>query len=344
MLNRVIVLIGLLFFNVIWSQEGELRHAERHEYNPFYRVNYFNKMILKVDLNSDVDNFYVQDLNSTNNKESSFIPNQRLKFRVSFDYKFLGIFLSTSPAFLPGNSNNEAKGKTRTLDLSFKFFYSDKLRQEVDFKRIKGFYLANPQSPYGLEIYPDLQINTIGGKTFYIVNNNFSYRAFENMTERQLISAGSLIPSVGYYFNKLITSEQKAGDKNLSQIHSFDALFQIGYMRNFVLGKKWFATLGVHPGVGFNSSKNFFNDEEGNLSHVVKSDSFNFNTDFNVSLGYNNKDLFSGIKYNYRDYEFQNRNTVELLNTKSRIEVFIGYRFKTVKSVKEVFESVESVF
>jgi hypothetical protein len=117
-----VLIIVLLFCNLLSAQEGELLHAERHKYNPLYRVNYFNKMIFKADLNSDIDNFYVANLNSTDNSQSSFISNQNLKLRLSFDYKFLGIFLSTSPGFLPGNGDSSNKGKTKTLDLSFKFF------------------------------------------------------------------------------------------------------------------------------------------------------------------------------------------------------------------------------
>ncbi|UQD57683.1 DUF4421 family protein [Flavobacterium sp. K5-23] len=339
-----VVFIVLLFCNLLSAQEGELLHAERHKYNPLYRANYFNKMIFKVDLNSDIDNFYVANLNSTENSQSSFIPNQRLKLRLSFDYKFLGVFLSTSPSFLPGNNRDSDKGKTKTLDLSFKFFYSDRLRQEIDFKKTKGFYLANPLKPSSVDIYPDLQINTIGGRTFYILNNNFSYRAFENMTERQLVSAGSLIPSLSYYFNNLITSEYNTGKKNLLQIHSFDSLLQLGYMYNFVLGKKWYATVGWHPGIGYNASKSFFNDKEKEADFEIKSTNFNFNFDFNISLGYNNKNLFSGVKFNYRDYEYNNQRTAELINSKAHFELFIGYRFKTVKSVEKVFESVEDVF
>ena len=93
------------------------------------------------------------------------------KLRLSFDYKFLGLFVSFSPDFF---SNNEATyGKTKTLDLSFKFFYNDRLRQEVDYKVIKGFYLEHPDEFTPIDLFPNLEIKTIGGKTFYILNNNF---------------------------------------------------------------------------------------------------------------------------------------------------------------------------
>ena len=98
------------------------------------------------------------------------VPNQKTKLRFSFDYKFLGLFISYSPNFYA--KDESTYGETKTLDLSFKFFYNDRLRQEVDFKNTRGFYVENPIQSLPLDIYPQLEIRTIGGKTFYIMNNN----------------------------------------------------------------------------------------------------------------------------------------------------------------------------
>jgi hypothetical protein len=331
----------IIFCNLLFAQEGEAFHAIKQNYNPLYRVNDFDKMIFKVDVNSDIDNFYIHTINATNNSRNSLMPNQLLKLRLSFDYKFLGMFFSTSPSFLPGNENNINKGKTKTLDLSFKFFFSDRLRQEVVYKRIKGFYFGTNSNTLPLDLFPELEIKTFGGKTFYIMNNNFSYRAFDNMTERQLKSTGSLIPSIGYYYNVLATSEKKLGSDQLSEIHSIDGIFKIGYMYNFVIGKKWFATVGFHPGVGINWSKNFYLPPNDTKNFEIKTTNFNLTT--NSSLGYNNNNSFMGIKYYYSDYDFNKNNTVELINSNSHFEVFLGYRFKENKSIKKGFEVVENL-
>jgi hypothetical protein len=340
---KYLYLCTLFSVKLFYGQEGALEHAIRYKYNPLIRENHFEKMIFKMDLNSDVNSFRVPNLGNENHPESRFYPNQKLKLRYSFDYKFLGIFLATSPKFLPGNNTVE-KGKTSTFDLSFKFFYSDRLRQEVDYKTIRGFYLEVPTLPNEIELFPNLTINTIGGKTFYILNNNFSYRAFDNMTERQLVSAGSLIPSVAYYFSTLTTSQENKGKRNLDKINSIDGLLQIGYIYNFVFSKKWFTTIGVHPGLGYNSSTSYFETGISDKERKVKYDKFNLNYDLNLSLGYNNKDFFSGFKYLYRDYKFSDNLAVPLINSKSRFEFFIGYRLKAPKRIKNTFEAVEAVF
>nr|WP_235878693.1 DUF4421 family protein [Flavobacterium davisii] len=241
----------LIYYPVSLAQEkkGEIEHALWHKYNRDYRLNYFDKMILKVDINSDVDNFYIPKLNYTNNKKSIFSPDEKLKLRFSFDYKFLGISYSFSPDFIPELNNQRAN--TKTLDLSFKFFYSDRLRQEVIYKKVKGFTLRNPDNQNPIEVFDDLEINTIGGKTFYITNNNFSYRAYESQTERQIKSAGSFIPSLTYFINNLYTNNPNSFEQNLERIKSVDFILQLGYMYNYVINKTWFATGGLHPVLGF---------------------------------------------------------------------------------------------
>ncbi|WP_374670039.1 DUF4421 family protein [Flavobacterium sp. NRK F7] len=331
--------ILLLCFRLYAQDEGAVLHAKNHKYYPEYRINYFDKMIFKIDLNSDVDNYSIPNLNRALGDESKFVPNQKTKLRFSFDYKFLGLFISYSPNFYA--KDESVYGETKTLDLSFKFFYTDRLRQEVDFKNTRGFYVESPLQSTPLDVYPQLEIRTIGGKTFYIMNNNFSYRAFENMTERQVRNAGSFIPSIGYYFNKLKSKRVDENEKSLLKVYSFDALFQYGYMHNFILSRKWFATLGAHPGFGLNNSRSYYYEKATDEQTIIKSLNMNFNLDLNLALGYNNKNLFGGFKVNFRDYQYDNSKTAELINSKLYIDFFVGYRFKENKKIKKVFELLE---
>jgi hypothetical protein len=337
----------ILFFLSILSysqEEGDRKHARKYGYKTKYRINYFNKMILKVDLNSDIDNFYIPRLNYTNFGQNSFIPNEVLKLRFSFDYKFLSLYFSTSPNFLPGNNDDPEKGDTKSLDLSFKFFYSDRLRQEVTYKNIRGFYLRDFILNQPIEVFSDLDITTIGGKTFYIVNNNFSYRAFESQTERQMRNAGSIIPSFSYYYNKLDTNKISDAEINLNQIKSYDAFLQVGYMYNFVLDTKWFATAGVHPGIGVNRSDSFYTKQINNSESITRSTNINYNIDIDAAIGYNNKNFFGGTKFNYKNFEYNNKSSTELINSKTILTFYVGYRFDEVKPVKKAFEFLEDKF
>ncbi len=338
-----LIFVLYISFHSLHAQEdeGEIMHAIEKGYNPEYRVNYFNKMILKMEIISDTDNFYIPKLNFTNDAQSSFVPNNVLKTKFSFDYKFVGLFISFSPDFLPGNNVDLSKGKTKTLDLSFKFFYNDRLRQEVVYKKINGFYLANPKSELPIELFGGLEIETIGGKIFYITNNNFSYRAFETLTERQIKSAGSIIPSISYYYNNLITNREDDTEKYLVRIKSYDTVFQIGYMYNYVFSKKWFSTLGLESGLGLNQSNSFFRNPIN--QELSKTLSFNINLHFDASLalGYNNKNFFSGLKLNYKNIEYNTINNAEIINSKINFGVFVGYRFKEVKPIKKFLEKFE---
>ncbi|WP_428223764.1 DUF4421 family protein [Flavobacterium sp.] len=325
-------------FLLAQNRVGEINHAEHYNYKLDYRVNYFDKMIFKVDVNTDIDNFYIPKLNYTNDRRSIFSPDEQLKLRFSFDYKFLGISYSFSPDFIP--ENNYKKADTKTLDLSFKFFYSDRLRQEVIFKQVKGFTLKNPDDLSPIDVFNDLQINTLGGKTFYIMNNNFSYRAYESQTERQLKSAGTFMPSLSYYLNNLYTNNPNHNIESLSRIRSFDLRFQFGYMYNYVINKTWFATGGLHPGIGINASKSYY-ENSGFTREENNPKVLHYNFDFNFSLGYNHENFFSGISANYKNYQYDNSKISDIMSTKFNALLFIGYRFNEVKGVKKVFETLE---
>ncbi|WP_395076719.1 DUF4421 family protein [Flavobacterium sp.] len=325
--------------NLCAQDEDEIIHAKTQGYNPEYRLNYFNKMIFQIDLNSDIDIYNIPKLNYTDNIESAFIPNNIIKTKFSFDYKFLGLFISVSPDFLSGNNVDSPYGKTKILDLSFKFFYTDRLRQEVVFKSIKGFYLDDPEKEDPIEVFNDMEINTIGGKTFYIINRNFSYRAFESLTERQIKSDGSFIPSIAYYQNRLNVNKVNNSETYLSSIKSLDVFVQLGYMHNFVIYKKWFSTLGAHPGVGFNNSIDSFVNPADNSNIQNKTANINFVLESNFAVGYNNKNFFTGIRTNYRNLDFDSR--TEIASTKLSFGVFAGYRFDENKTVKKGFEYIE---
>lgn len=322
-----------------FSQNDTLYQEVTQKYDTTYRVNYANKMICKLNIDSDINNIYIRKVREKS--ENKFIPNEIFKLRFSFDYRFLGLTVSFSPSFFPGNNDNAIKGNTLILDLGFKFFYSDRLRQEIIYKNVQGYYLVSPNNDELIEAYPHMKVNTYGGKTFFIVNRNFSYRAYESQTERQMKSVGSFIPSVYYAYNTLETNAENTTRLFIDKIYSYDLILQAGYMYNLVLDKKWFATAGFHPGIGYNHSKNFYQNNQSNLELEQNSQGINFNIDANVALGFNNSNFFSGFKANYRSFNYINEVNTEFINTRIGFDFFIGYRFKESKPVKKVFEKIE---
>ena len=340
MLKNSFFLLFIILFSVANAQQEEDDYAKLKGYNSNMRVNYFNKMIGQVELNSDFENYFIPRLNFSQDLETAIVPNNVLRLKFSFDYKFLGLYFSITPGFFQTNKLDPSKGKTQTTDFSFKFFYSDNLRQEVTFKKIKGFYLQDLISLEAIEILPNLEISTYGGRTFYIINKNFSYRSFESMTERQIKSNGSVVPSISYYLSELNTNQEDIQNASLSQIKSFDLNLQVGYMHNFIFRKNWFSTLGVHPGFGFNKSNSY--NFEPNSTIKVKTETFNlnYNIDLNAALGYNNKNLFLGFKSNYRNFNLNN-NANSIKNDRLSFGIYTGYRFNEIKRVKKAFKYIE---
>ena len=331
--------ILILLSTFAFSQNDSIYQEVKQKYDTTYRVDYSNKMICRLNIDSDISNIYIRKVKEKS--ENKFIPNEIFKLRFSFDYKFLGVTVSFSPSFFPGNNDNSIKGNTLILDLGFKFFYSDRLRQEIIYKNVQGYYLVSPDNDQLIEAYPRMKVNTYGGKTFFIVNRNFSYRAYESQTERQMKSVGTFIPSLYYAYNTLETNAENTTKLFIDKIYSYDLIIQAGYMYNVVLDKKWFATAGFHPGLGYNYSNNFYLNNQNNQELEQKSRGLNFNIDANLALGFNNSNFFSGIKANYRNFNYINDLNTEFINTRIGFDFFIGYRFKESKPIKKVFEKIE---
>ncbi len=347
-LNILKKIIAIFFALHLHAQDdGDVLHAYKYGYDPEYRLNYFNKMTLKVDINSDIDNFFVPALTKDIERRFSLNPNQLLNMRISFDYKFLGLEYSFTPNFLPGNNDDSQKGTTKVSSFKIGFSYSDQFRQELIYRNITGFYLDDlalaslENSNYIL--FPNLEIQTFGGKTFFIANKNFSHRAVVNQLERQIKSTGSFIPSISYFYNRLKTNESLTDELNLTKINSIDIFFQFGYLHNFVINKKWVATLGLIPGVGINESSLFY-ENNNFVNSKDQSTNFNVNLDINSGVSYNNKNTFAGLKFNFKNYDYSNSYNAEIINSNTFFEIYFGYRFNEEKKIKKAFEYMERKF
>ena len=321
------------------AQEQAVQFSIPLKYNPEYRQNDFEKIILKWSVDTDIENLYL--FNYADNEGVDLNPNEKYKLKISLDYKFLGLYVSFAPGFLPGNNDDDEKGSTSLLDLSFKFFYSDRLRQEVVYKKAKGFHELDEDGT--LRVYPSTRVNTYGGKTFYMLNRNFSYRAYDNQTERQLKSAGSFIPSLSYYLRKIKTDHANSA-LFMNEFKAYDIFFQFGYMYNFVIKKKITLTLGLHPGLGYNYSTLSYNKEVHPDKNSEAMHSVTFPLDGNVSAMYSGKRLFIGLRSNLRFYEHLKENNSSLVTSKSFLEFYLGYRFKAPKRIKKYFDNLEDKY
>lgn len=330
--------IGFYFF-VLSGQnikpydiEMQAKHAELKGYDPEYRVNYFENIILKTFIDSDVASFQYRTLSGDN--EFNIVPAAEYLMGISLDYKWIAVGVSFSPKFLESSDFSDLSN-SESIKVEINFFYSDQWRQELSYTYLNGFLNKNEQSSSlsGLRVLDNTSLSIFHGSTFYIANNNFSFRSHYAQTERQLKSAGSFIPKLTYSYS--ITDPNISSpelDIETLKLKSIDIIGQVGYLYTFVTNQKWYATIGLHPGLGYNSAKYNLRDESDRLfSNTL------FALDGELALGYNDYRWFFGLTGSWRNYNRLNNENQQISRDSEYFEVHFGYRFNDNKPMRKFF-------
>jgi len=103
--------------------------------------------------------------------------------------KFISFGFQFAPDFIPGNGDEDLKGKTKSFgigtSLIIKHWFSD-----LSYSNVKGFYLENSDDyilrqncdPYIQ--FPDLNYKGFSAELGYYNNQKFSSRSLTSQTER----------------------------------------------------------------------------------------------------------------------------------------------------------------
>jgi hypothetical protein len=313
------------------------RHAEAFDYNPEYRVNYIENIAIKTLYYSDIAVYQFRSLDTGTNIELNPVAESLIGF--SMDYKWFGLTLSFAPDFLLSSEDQNLVKNSRSLKIDLTGFYSDQWGQSLTILFNKGFNVdfSTDLSPEEIKALQNTEFQYYGGSTFFIVNQNFSYRANFNQTERQLKSAGSFLPRLTYAYS-VTKPDLTAVNTDLlaKKIRSFDLIADLGYYYNFVLHKKWYLTLGAQPGVGFNYTNYEVVDSP---SEAFASINFAFNGE--AGLGYNSYRWFFGLTGNWRNYNNTNNENDQINRDSAYFLLHLGYRFNDNKPMRKAFGWVE---
>lgn len=315
-------------------------HAKLKGYDTLYRVNYFENIILKAGYKTNIGE--ISYLNGDSNSIITLRPISDYKFDVGFDYKWIALGFSFTPKRLIKSEYLEEIEKNSSIGLSINFFYSDRWRQELSYNRYNGFYgeIKTANNEDTIIVLNDSSHEIFEGSTFFIINKNFSFRAHYAQTERQLKSAGSFIPRLKYAFaktkidfdNESITSDDFVSEAN--QLNIFTVIAQVGYIYTYVLDKSWFATIGVHPGVGYTNSNIDYYQTNNSIKNF---DDFAFALKSELSLGYNSYRWFFGASLNVRNYNFSTNKLDRFNAALDYFNVYFGYRFNDNKPMRKFF-------
>lgn len=266
-------------------------------------------------------------------------PNSLSVSKLSFNYRFISFSLSHILKFLPGNDDDNIKGKTGGSGLGFNFNFKH-WQQELSYSKTKGYYLENTSDfitgwkegdPYTQ--FNDLVYLNFQGITAYNFNSNFSVNAVTTQSERQVRSAGSFIPHLLYRYYLIDDRTKLTGTNSSQKAGNWEVVLGAGYYHNFVLHKNWYLSMGITPGAGFIFTK--LSTRLPTETVHTKQNNAVFRLDGRAGLGYNGKRFFTGLTMKFSESKFQQQNT-SVSNRDQAVswQLFVGYRFTTPKWLK----------
>jgi hypothetical protein len=276
-------------------------------------------------------------------------PNFTLKTKFFFSYRFLTLAFAVAPRFIPGNGDNDLKGKTKSFTINLNLITKHWV-QDLQYNHMAGFYLANTsdyESPgweEGKDPYiqfPDLRVHDFRGATSYKFNSNFSLKAVRTQAEVQKKSAGSFMPSLIYSYYR-INNETNSTDQNSSQkSDNFEMMAAIWYMHTFVV-KKWYFSVGIAPAFGFGHTK--LNTRIGSDHFLSYYNEPVIRINEQAGFGFNSKRFFAGFVFiASQTRESQGSNPIKQNNMFTTFQLFAGYRFNAPKFLRKTFNWAENL-
>ena len=223
-------------------------------------------------------------------------PNPSERFRTYFNYRFISFYLDYIPHFLPGNNDNDVKGKTKGTgfgtNLNFRTWFAD-----VGFSKTKGYYLENtkdfrpdwkPGDPY-FQI-PDLYVTSFEGDIGYNTNPRLSLIASSFQTERQLKSAGAFLPKLSFGYH--IIDNRTPGTFSTQKSSHLQGLLGAGYQHTLVLSKSVYLTGAFTPSFGYIFSSVLTRETAQRYTFSNRGPIYQW--DGKLGIGYNGHKVFGG--------------------------------------------------
>ena len=277
-------------------------------------------------------------------------PNFTLKTKFYFNYRFLSFAFAFAPHFIPGNSDEDLKGKSKTFTFNVNIITNHWV-QDLHYNYIKGFYLSNTadfessdweegKDPYIQ--FPALRVHYVRGATSYKINKNFSLKAVRTQTELQMRSAGSFMPSLLYSYYFIDNNSGDTSQQSSQKSHNFDVLAAVWYMHTFVIKKVFYVSLGLAPSGGYSYTRldtRVKNEHE--ISHYHEPV---FKLNEQVGIGINLNRFFAGaVLIASQAMENQGDNPIREQYRYMTFNVFVGYRFGAPKFLRRTFDKIEGI-
>jgi len=331
-MNRVIALL-LIICIVVTTSAQESKYVQ----------DFSHKINGKIGI--DTKGFSYKVANSATGRDFNLKLNESVRMTTSVQYRFIGITVGFSPKFLNNNEDEFLKGESDVNSIQLRLFIK-RFIQEFEYNKIQGFYIENSadfDQNWVKDTDPYFQLKNLilkrfGGKTSFVWNKNFSFKALLMQNQKQIKSAGSFVPSLSYYYSELNNPINEFISFNES---TFDLNSTAGYIHNFVFGANhnFFASLGLSSGLGLKFAKNIKEDEVGELQENDET-YINFIFDGHLNMGFNSDKIFTGMQFNVNGVTYNKNEETNREDSHSYFQVYFGYRFGAPKVIEHFFDKL----
>lgn len=296
---------------------------------------YRDQVMIRLNLDTNLEK-YIISWGENNKMELSI--NNKTRTSVSVDYRAISATLSFSPKFIPGNNEDDLKGKSSYTDLSFRFF-PKRFIQTLYYKKVKGFYVENmkdlnpdwQESKDGYLQFPDLKVLSFGGTTSYVLNKNFSAKSIYTHGEWQKKSSGSWIPYLDYNVSFFTNTIMEVKSKEVQ----YKIGANMGYFYNWVIRDK----VNVAPYLSVGLGGQFLRSRQGN-EQKENEQVVTLRMEGGLHVGYNSDRFLFGGRMNFKTYTYQ-KNGEGIENNNLYGLLYVGYRFAPPKVVKNTYDKVQ---
>jgi hypothetical protein len=299
-----------------------------------------NQMVAEVSVNNAYEIFEVK----TPSDRFVIYPNIPTNLRFKVSYRFLSIGFQLAPDFIPGNGDNELKGKTKSFSIGtalvFKHWFTD-----ISYSKVNGYYLENTidynpswssGDPY-LQ-FPDLHYGGIALSLGYSTNENFSIRNLTTQTERQVKSTGSFIPVFNFRY---YTMDDQSIAASTQKTKNFETSIGPGYAYTFVIQRYFYLSMALIANLGYLDTELITRQQSGDV--ITRQNNFIFRGEGRTGIGYNKDRFYTGLYATASSTRYEQGNT-SVINHETGIlyHIFIGIRFNSPNFIKRNVDKINS--
>ncbi len=340
---KYLILLFLLIPTLSISQNSSNDSTQNNEFIGKYDKQ-FN---IKFEVSNEIERYKISFLENT----PILSPNVGFRYGLGFNYRFLSLRLGIRPKV--SDESIKDKGKSDLFSMRVKLLFNN-WSHRLNYNYAKGFYIKNTNDfiDFTNDIenkiqFPNMKTSTFSGTSAYKFNKNYSVRAIESQTEIQLKSAGTLMPSIDYWFYKINDTQSylnAQGDiikrEKYNKYKGINTIVNVGYYYTFVYKKNWYVNAYAAPGVGIDIYQ--INTTTPDNKFTNNYNDFVFSFQSGAAIGYNSERYYFGVDfYNRFTNENYGENEFQFSSSTNSFHIFVGYRFKAPKTVTKAAKIIE---